>query len=244
MKKPFIFLLAFLYCVPAFSSTTATFQQGASSYTGAQDTWLVDTGSTTVNNGGGAQVLFGYESGFAHTRGMMRWDLSSIPNTATIVSATLQLYDEEYASRTADCAINIYEVAAANNDWVVGTADFATQAGSACWADKKQSTNAWAGGNTGCGTATTDYVNTSLASYTFVDGAGAGFKTITFNSSGLTYLQALFGTTPGAGILIKGEEVTSNSLTKTTSAEGTSSNRPILTVVYNTASTRRAGLTT
>lgn len=243
MKRLF-FLLTLFFCTPAIADTTVTFQQGTSGYSGEQDNWLVDGGSTSVNNGGNAGFLIGYESGFAHTRGVMRWDLSTISGSETIVSANLQLWDEEYASRTANCAINIYEIKAANSSWVVGTADFATQGGSSCWADRQQGIAGWAGGSTGCGVAGTDYVNTSLASYTFVDGAGAGYKTITFNASGLTYLQSLFGTSGGTGFVVIGEEVTSNSLTKTTSAEGTAAHRPILTITYASGGTRRAGMVT
>lgn len=235
--KRFLFFAAILFCRPVFADTTVTFQQGTSGYSGYEDNWMLDGVNDIFNNGAGSDFLFGYESGFAHTRGIMRWDLSSISASETIVSATLQLYDREYASRTANCAINIYEIKAANSGWVAGTADFASQGGSSCWSAKTFGVTNWAG-SVGCGTAGTDYVNTSLASYTFVDGAGAGFKTITFNSDGLAYLQSLFGTSGGAGFLIIGEEVTSNSLTKIVSGnDATTANRPILTITYSTTDT-------
>lgn len=214
---------------------TATFQNGVSGYTGGSDTWL-DEASGTWNQGGSIETLIGYESGFGNCRILHRWDLSSISSTSVITSATLQLNDKDYVNRNMNCAVNIYQPSVANANWVCGTSFDTTETGACCWNTKTYNTVNWAG-SVGMGTATTDYVNTSLASYTFIDNA-SGFKTITFNASGLTYIQTLFGTTGGAGFLIIGPGGVDNTITKIASMDdSTPANRPILTIGYTPVST-------
>lgn len=171
----------------------------------------------------------------------MRWNLTSIPYNAQIVSATLQLYDTDYVNRNRNSPINIYQPSAANAGWVVGSTTDNSEVGAVCWNKKTFDTVAWAG-SAGMSTPTTDYINTSLAAYTFVDGA-SGFKTITFNATGLAYIQSLFGTTGGAGILIVGDEVNSNCLNILKSSDHVDgSDRPILTITYAQSGMNMIGL--
>jgi hypothetical protein len=215
-----------------------TFQQGVNGYAGCTDAWMSSfTGSVpAINNcnfGSHVNLLFGFESGFGIERALQRWNLSSIPAGAVCSAASLQLYDSNYVNRTVNTPTNIYQPSVANANWVAGTSSDTTEVGAVCWNYKAYNTVAWAG-SAGASTPTTDYVNTSLASYTFVDGE-TGYKTIIFNAAGLTYIQSLFGGTGGAGFLIIGDEVNSNSLTHVNSADG--ANTPLLNITLSGIST-------
>lgn len=233
MKKLFA-ILTFLLLPTQVFANVMQFQQGTAGYSGCQDNWMNDNaagGRDNMNEGGHNSIVFGNESGFGFTRALMRWNLSQIPATATVTAATLTLYDQDYVNRNLNNPINIYQPSASNADWTVGTSVDATEVGASCWNKKVYNTTNWAG-SAGLSTATTDYVNTSLASYTFVDGR-SGLTTINFNSDGVAYIQTLLGGTGGAGFLIIGDQSTSNTLTGIESANAsTVSQRPILTITF------------
>ena len=204
-----------------------TLQQGFGGYTGCTDTWIVEP-SQNNNCGGHASLLFGWEGSGNAYRTLMRWDLSSILAGSICASASLQLYDQNYAGRTVNNPINIYQPSVANADWVAGTGNnTGSEVGSSSWNNKIYFTVPWAGSE-GLSTPTTDYVNTSLAAYTFIDGS-SGYKTINFNAAGIAYLQTLFGGTGVGGLLIIGDQANNDSLTICDSANGT--NTPKLEIV-------------
>lgn len=139
---------------------------------------------------------------------LFRFDLSSIPSNAEIVSAYIRLVKVDapqgisYNATTA-----FYEVSDANGDWVEGTKNGTTAgAGEPCWDAKEANgsggvTTAWAGSE-GCSTAGTDYVNTLLASKT-TDWADAQYTAyqIDFNAAGLAVLKSWFGETTNNGLV-------------------------------------------
>jgi hypothetical protein len=83
----------FKYSRLSKAPTLYTFQQGTASYTGCQDTTIWDTNPTT-NYGGDAtftvDTAVGVESD--QRRGLIQFDISSIPTTATVIQAYLELY--------------------------------------------------------------------------------------------------------------------------------------------------------
>jgi hypothetical protein len=198
----------------------------------AADVWLDGDGAggQTDNQGAHPKSYFGFDGASRKMRTLQRWDFSSISAAETVTSVTLNLTDTDWALRTANNAINIYKVSDANGDWVEGTTLDIPQTGSPCWNTKVTNTVNWAG-SAGLSTAGTDYVNTSLASYTFVDGT-SGVKSITFNSDGIAVVQSWLGGAGGNGILIIGDESTGGSWTEIASKEdATPSNRPQLVIV-------------
>lgn len=77
-------------------TTTYTFQQGENSYTGSQDTWI-DSQATTTSNSSSTTLIADYDYSTYPTVsrdrvGLIKWDLSSIPTSSTIVRAYVQLY--------------------------------------------------------------------------------------------------------------------------------------------------------
>lgn len=166
---------------------------------------------------------------------LQRVDFSGLTSSWTVTAASLHLYDTDWANRSADCTINVYEIASANGDWVVGTANNAAQTGSSCWSykayDATTPTN-WAG-SAGLGTATTDYINTSLGSAVFTDGV-SGYRTITFNSTGEGVVEGWLGDATNDGFLLLGSG-SDNNWTEWESSQGTDGNRPYLSVTYTVA---------
>ncbi|MEA2069383.1 MAG: DNRLRE domain-containing protein, partial [Verrucomicrobiota bacterium] len=129
-----------------------------------------DTQSSTVNNYGGSEILsVGALSEAVKINALMRFtglfDLSG----ETVVDATLRLYNYNFVNQTGDVTIDVYEVAAANGDWVEGTALGIVQTGSTDWRFKVQNTEEWAGGRNGCGVAGTDYVTNLVGRAVSID---------------------------------------------------------------------------
>jgi hypothetical protein len=71
--------------------TTLILQDGLNSYTGTRDTYIYNTGPTTVR---GAETTFvqDYDSATVERRSLLRFDLSSIPAGATITAAEFAFY--------------------------------------------------------------------------------------------------------------------------------------------------------
>lgn len=116
----------------------------------------------TINNGGAAQMLVGTHATLGKLHGLLRFDLSTLPEDVVISSVTLKMTKPQDGVGTA-FTVNVFELTAANADWVQGTANNVSQTGSATW-NIKGGTSAWAG-SAGASTAGTDYINTSLATY-------------------------------------------------------------------------------
>lgn len=189
------------------------------------DTYVYSS-NPTLNYG--ALATFGASTA---RKPIIRFDLSSIPASATIVSATLSLYNS--ANINGSTAVNLFKVADANGDWVEGTATGQIQAGSPCWNFKAYNTVTWAG-SVGLATAGTDYINTLLATATLANGTLANTQNaIVFNDDGLAVLQGWFGASSNNGFVILTANTTANYFhSKQASTEGY---RPVLSIVYEEA---------
>lgn len=76
--------------------TTYSFQEGVSSYSGTTDTYLNSTNPTT-DNGAGISMVVDYDYSAYPTvsrtrQGLLRFDVSSIPSTDTVISAYVDVY--------------------------------------------------------------------------------------------------------------------------------------------------------
>ena len=162
---------------------------------------------------------------------LFRFDLSSIPSTATIVSATLKMYS---SGATQAQTYTIYKITDANGDWIEGTGAGAAVVGAPCWNYKAYHASTptnWAG-SAGLSTADTDYVNTVLATATLGSIADTELISIPFGASGLTVLQDWFGDASNNGLLL----ITSGTDEYYHSGESTTeSYRPVLSITYTEA---------
>src|SRR3990167_347459 len=200
-------------------------------YIGVEDN-RVDSNNDTYNNGIHPNGYTGDNGGGRTLREHARYNFVDIPAGATCDSAVMSIYDTNWANRTADLTITLYEIATANGNWVEGTTMNAAEVGSPCWGFKIYNSVAWAG-SAGMSTAGTDYVNTSLGSAVFTDGV-SGYRTITLNASGKTKLEDWFGDATNNGFILFGTGAGAT-WTEWQSRQGTDGQRPYLTVGYTAA---------
>ncbi|HEX8311004.1 MAG TPA: DNRLRE domain-containing protein [Chthoniobacteraceae bacterium] len=160
-------------------------------------TLVVNSSSDTYLRGGSADqaygatesLLAGNHSSVGPFTGLFRFDLSGLPNSnITIDSVTLTLTSTGNGAG-ASVTLNVFQLAAANSDWIEGTQNGTNGDGASTWSKKVRDLVApaspeadWAG-SPGARTAGTDYVNTSLASFTGnADTIGTG--QLAFSSTG------------------------------------------------------------
>jgi len=111
---------------PAPAYTTVTFQQGAGGYSGVADTYISSSGADSNYNW---DVLLTVRSTDI-TASLLRFDVSSIPANATILSAQLQLYTIGQSNSAYMCA-RPYAVL---RPWVDSQATWNRYTSSALWA--------------------------------------------------------------------------------------------------------------
>ncbi|MCD4826036.1 MAG: DNRLRE domain-containing protein [Phycisphaerae bacterium] len=225
-----IAVLTVLLTGSSLIADTVTFQEGVSNsvtgvYAGTEDN---DLRSDYPDGNTGGNGAFGTIGGSGtNSNSIIRFDLSGLSGK-TITSATLSLYAY---SVSGNQAVNLYEVAAANKDWVEGTSGWppVAQAGSSCWNYREYDATTptdWAG-SAGCSTSGTDYVADRLAQ-TWV------LNTVQFYSWDITrttMLQSWVDSpSDNAGLLISAGGSARSSFY--TSEHGTVSLRPMLEITY------------
>ena len=206
--------------------TTSTFYPAA-------DLVLGQFYRVTFNGGACPNNLY---SGFSC---LFRFDLSSIPASATIDSAYIRLVKVDAPSSSYNSPQVFYKIADANGDWIEGTKNNTLAgAGEPCYNAKCADgsggvTTAWAGG-AGCKAAGTDYVNTVLASGNTnrADDQYTAYQ-IDFNADGLAVLESWFGEATNNGLLLKEYVYSSVWGLK---EHATADYRPLLSVTYTAAS--------
>lgn len=194
--------------VTVLPATTVTLRNGLNSYTGVQDTFIR---SDTPNVASGSATTLRIDRGAPDTSALLKWDLSSIPSTATVQSATLTFNVENGSTRS-------YEIFAAVRDWSAATATWNTS-GVSTW-------------GTAGAKAATDVDSTELGVLLWNT---TGSKVTTLNAAGVAKIQDWISnpaTNKGFAIRHYGDTnapalvVTSSDNTATPSA------RPTLTITY------------
>jgi hypothetical protein len=111
-------------------NTDITFQEGASSYSGTEDTYMTGTGTPDSNFGSLEyfDVARPYDTTWI-TRGLIKFDVSSISSTAIIQNATISVYRDAtantgYAPKISlkRCLKTWKESEASWNNWTTGKA--------------------------------------------------------------------------------------------------------------------------
>lgn len=133
------------------------------------DTWMnknspnntADTNDTMYLNG---DTTYNY-------RPLVRFDLSSLPSTAIVTTATMYLYCLGVSNSGASLTVNAYRVL---RNWT----------GSCTW-NKYDGTNAWTTG--GCDSTSTDRSATAIASTSFSD---VGWTTYTLSLAEFGYIRS------------------------------------------------------
>jgi hypothetical protein len=149
--------------LPITIDPTLTSQPDA---TAGTDTFMAEDNATT--NYGTSTAVFATSSTNQRRLSLLKFDLSTIPTTATIDSATLSLWNTGTKAASLDLAL--YSVLSANSSWTEGGATWNTTNGTAYWAgDAAQN----GGTDAGSSVSGTDYYATALGTFTYTSNAAA-----------------------------------------------------------------------
>ena len=197
----------------------------------SKDNTLSEDAQGDVSNGQG-QFLFAGKTGdnadFKIRRGLIAFDLTSIPRDAVITGVTLTMYLSRSSASAAAVNISLH---AATQDWGEGLSNAGSpggdgapaQTGDATWRHRFFSTSSWTnvGGDFRASASATTSVTTEGRSYSWVGGSLSGD------------VQAwVANPSSNFGWFIRGNETTNESAQRFNSSENTA-NRPQLTVTYD-----------
>lgn len=184
--------------------------------TSGVDTRLVSDEATLTHNDG---ILGIGQTGATIDRSLLKFDLSSIPAYASIVSATLSLWTKtDYSTNARD--VKVYRVL---RNWVE------TQA---TW-NVYSTGNNW--GTAGCGNSTTDYDGANIWASTNVSASVPNNTEVqwVFTATGLAELKKVInGTYSNYGMLLKADTESADFYYYYSSADATSGYRPKLVIEY------------
>lgn len=198
--------------------TSVTFQQGVNNYTGTTDAHIIEY-IPANNTGGNDQVEACRYNGAAANDDksiLVRFDVSSIPSSATVISATLELCLVGTRNGAVDKTLNLHEV---TGSWTEGSGTGVDgQAVSGVNWNTRPSNN-----------------STSLDGKVVGSSAGTWYA---FNIKDLTQAW-INGSKANNGIILMEDAPSSSSGTKdfASSEYATVSQRPKLTVIYSSGTT-------
>jgi hypothetical protein len=190
-----------------------------------QDNTLYESEAGNISNGAGEYLFAGQTQRGELRRGLLAFDLSAIPPSATVISATLTLTMSKTIA--GETPVTLHAAAAA---WGEGASDAlgdegagaAAEPGDATWRYRFFSSDAWAapGGDFAAG----------ASAMTPVAGSGA----YTWAGAGLTADVAAWVRDPASnfGWVLLGDETAPTTAKRFDSRENAPENRPLLVVVY------------
>ena len=160
-------------------------------------TLAVNSSADTYLRGGAADqaygatssLLVGNHSSVGPFTGLFRFDLSTLPTSGITIDSVSLTLTSTSSGAGATVTLTVFQLSLANADWVEGIQDNSNADGSSAWNKKVRDivgavpTQADWAGTVGARTAGTDYVNTSLASFTGNAGT-IGTGTLGFTSTG------------------------------------------------------------
>jgi len=218
-----------LLCGTALADEVYISDQGAPHVGYCQDNGLIGGTTNGVYNYGAATDIAsgqGPSSANAWRTPIFRFGLSSVPSGSDVTAVTFGFRVTGVTG--SGVTVEAYQIEAANDGWVEGTANGATQVGSSCNDDHTyQNQVEWTNGaqwfNPG------NYINTLFGT---ADCTTTGAKTISFNASGVAAVEAAIADGDFEVCLI-GNFVTYNNRSVMASSENaTTAYRPYLYVVY------------
>ena len=232
MKKILVAIIFLLFALPAHAVDVYISDQGGTHVGSCADNLIYSPSFAdgyNLNYGATVALGIGQEgvlNGYQHV--LQRYDISAIPDQATIQSAEIVMVCSSI-SGTGAGDISVYEIHANNNNWVEGTQNGAVEAGSSCWNDHTyQNSQEWAGG-AGCDLSGTDYYATALATTSVTT---TGTKTWTFNATGVADIKDRLDDDDIEVIFIDAAFSAGNFSTFHSSEAAVTGNRPYLKVTY------------
>ena len=193
------------------------------SFVAVEDNYL-SANNTEYNNGGTTELHVDGTTGTDRRTSLLRWDLSSIPSTAIISSASLQLY----VSDASPLVFNLYDL---RQDWIEGTGNRVNSTTSSNW-NTYDGVNSW--GTVGAASTETDRYDTNLWNADTASFSSTGSKTEALNNDGINVIQGwVSGSLPNYGLIIQNYSgSTTNAAYFASSENTTEANRPTMIVNY------------
>jgi hypothetical protein len=186
--------------------------------TTGQDTYILASSADTNFNGGSLSIR-------SARRNLIKFDLSSIPASSTIQSATLTV-TLFTASISTDVHLSSNRILIANNSWTEAAATWNYQDGAGGGHRWAGDTGADGGADAGCSVSGTDHSATVLGTGTIPNGSVAGYAcAITLNASEMQLMLA-----NNAGIVLTGDAGSGWSCADSENA--TAGYRPKLDITY------------
>lgn len=183
--KPSHALVGFL----TFASFAASANAVTLAVNSSADTYLRNNENQSY--GATSSILAGQHATLNGLTNLFRFDLSALPTSGiTVDSVSLTLTSTDNGVGTT-VTLTVFQLSLANAGWVEGTQNGAVGTGEASARYLTNQTTNWAG-SIGARTAGTDYVNTSLASFT------GNANTIAAGTLGFTSTGAFSSTVAGA----------------------------------------------
>jgi uncharacterized repeat protein (TIGR02543 family) len=157
----------------------------------------------------------------------MQWDLSTIPASAVVTSASISLYVSTSSSQT----YNLYNM---RRSWVEGTGEGEVSGDGATWLTYN-GTNTW--GTSGAANTENDRHDINLWNAGTTSFSSTGSKTVNLNSNGIETLQGwINGSVANHGLTMQNYSTTSyNDDLQFASSENTTNAGPTLNITYSMA---------
>lgn len=217
------------FVLSGLSQTEVRLQEGLDGYSGTTDTTIFED-ATSNALGGSAAILVG-STATSQRRGLLRFDVSSIPQNAEIESTLLQLnVDAEGNGAQPSDLFTIFPLLM---DWGEGIATAGTSSGSgsgfgaaaangdATWESNHHTQSKWS--NPGG-----DFNETPVTESQIVN------QSLTVQSEAMTQTvqQWVEDSASNFGWIIIGNESSTRTARRLTSSEGSQTRRPLLQVTY------------
>jgi len=199
----------------AFSDQTILQPDG----TAGIDTWM-NSAAPTATSGTSTSFRIGEDdTTVSIRRGLLKFDVSSIPVTATVTGATLTLTTSAADQAANDATINVYPDLRA-------------------WSEANATWNVWDTGNNwttgGSGSAGNDFTDTVMGTFTVTNGVATG-TAFTFTLSTSVVQGWVDGGLANNGMLLRTEAEVDDLYLFATSDNSTVARRPKLVVDYSLA---------
>jgi len=226
--------------VVSFKDGTPTPLLGGT-YTGAEDTMILTNSGSLANTnfGGRGNMEIGPPNPSNYFRnGLVRFDVTALNGNVSAISAVtlrLTVTNSGALGGGADVigtnTLQVFQMTAANGDWVEGTGNISVGTGWSTWDQKIHGSQNWAG-TPGANTAGVDYVNTLIASFTFNNSTAAG-STIDLVFSDVSFVSNwIAGNNPGLMLRTSNFNSPPNVISLATSESSTLSAHPELIVTF------------
>ncbi len=227
MNPNFVFLLMFLLAPHIVQAETLILQNGVDGYSGTDDTSIYEDRPNNTNGGG--EYIFSGATASSVRRGLIRFDLSPLPENSQIISVALELiFDRSGSSSTDEDEYRLHRITSEWGEGSVVATDpggigSPAEAGDTTWTDRLFEQADW-------DTPGGDFVETASIAMPVTRAPG---NTVTFSNGGMAADVETWLADPSSNhgwILIGDEEGTRNA--RRFHSSENSSDPPQLTIEF------------